>query len=535
MPTSLLDQTVESTYEGVLHAQGAALPTQGLQTIYDGSGQASALALGVSGNGAQVIGGMAITGKLSAGELEYTNTDSVSGDGFPLVSDGNGRVNFGQIIIDALPDLDPNPEGSYTQIDTVTVNNKGLIEQILLSPIRQCWVNFDGVPITNVSYTVSTGTAVSGGVARCTKANHGLATGQIINLVASDANLNGAYPVTRSDANTFTFPLPEVYAGASGTLTVNTTIRSAYNVKSVSRISTRNYRIEFNDSFNNNMYMTQITKGSHVNPAANPATPATGNNGWAIVLNQNQNYVDVYSQNNDCNNMNVLVIGNTLLYGIDEPQMFYTNFRYKNYYYLAERGESGSCSIDTGVQTYTITPEYMAQNKLIAVEIVARCYDKCRDGYYSLAVNNVVTDVNNVVYNSSFSRTTSVGSMQSTVDRITTLIVYIDNQLYYKNFYTGITNATTSAVTDVKTTNANNAPNIDKRSIPFCYKNRSGTGTTTSYITDFLTKYGLQTSSASSFVRIKSATISTSIKSAHSGDCEGGISAYKYVKEFFIP
>lgn len=532
MPTSLLDQTVESTYQGVMHAEGAALPTQGLQTIYDGSGQASALALGVSGNGMQVSGNVSISGKLSAGELEYTNTDSISGEGFPLVTDGNGHVDFGQIVVEALPDLDPNPEGSYSQIDTVNVNSKGLVEQILLSPIRQCWVNFDGKPITGITYTVSL--SEGGGIVDCFKTSHGLATGQIISLTASDSTLNGAYPVTRSDANNFTFPLPGNYVSNSGSLGISTTIRSAYNVSSVSRTGIGRYRVNFNSGYNNNMYMTQVSKGSHVNPAANPATPATGDNGWAIVLSQGVSSVDVFSQNGDSTNMNVFTVGNTLIYEVDSPQMFYTNFTYRDYYYLAEKGEKGSCAINTGTISYTITPEYMAQNKLIAVEISLYAFDRCRDGYYTFTVNNVVTDISSNVYNSSFSRATSSSGKPKAIDRVTTLIIYIDNQLYYKNFYTGVTTVTTSTAVDVKTKDANSVPNIDRRAAAFCYKNRSGEGTTTSYITDLLTKYGLQPASAAGFIRIQSATISNSLRAAHGGDCEGGIATYRYIKEFYI-
>jgi hypothetical protein len=536
MPTSLLDQTVESTYEGVLHAEGAALPTQGLRTMYDGSGQASALAMGISGNGIQVNGDVAISGKLSAGALEYTNTDSTSGDGFPLVTDGFGHVNFGQITVDALADLDPNPEGTYSEIDTITINNKGLVEQVLLSPIRQCWVNFDGVPITNVTYTVSTSTSISGGTVLCTKTNHGLANGQIISLTATDINLNGDYPVTVRNTNAFTFPLPTNASLSGGTLGIRTTIRSAYNIKSVSRTSAGRYQVVFNDSYNNNMYMTQVTKGSHVNPAVNPAIPATGNNGWAIVLNQNQNSVDVFSQNGDCNNMNVFIAGNTLLYEIDAPQMFYTNYSYRDYYHLRQFG-TASCSINTGFQTYTITPEYMAQNKLIAVEVVTRAYDLSPDGFYTFTVNNTVTDTNDITYSSFFTKSTStIGvSRRKDIGRVTTLIIYLDNQLYYKNFYSGITNVIASTAVDINTKDANNAPTIDRRNRAFCYKNRAGTATTTSYITDFLTKYGLQPAVATGFTRIKSATMATSLRSAMGIGGSGGLDAFKYIKEFYIP
>lgn len=532
MPQNLLDQSVESTYEGVLHAEGAALPLQGTQIIYDGSGQASSLEVGVSGNGIAIAGGLSITGKLSTGALEFTNVDAASGEGFPLVTDGAGNVDFGQIVLDALPDLDPNPEGSYAQIDSININNKGLVEQVFLSPIRQCWVNFDGVPITNVAYTVNTG--VSGGVVDCQKVAHGLANGQIISLTATDVTINGAYPVTVTDSNNFTFPLPKDYASASGTLGINTTIRSAYNVAKVTRLAAGKYNVRFNDTFNNNMYMVQATKGWHTNPAANPASPATGNNGWVVVLEQGSQEVVVYSQNGDCNNMNILAIGNTLVYSIDKPQMFYTNYNYRDYYYLAEKGERGSCSINTGTISYTITPEYMAQNKLIAVEVSIYGYDRCREGSYTLNATNVVTDTDDVVYTSTFSRATSTGGKPSAIDRVTTIIVYIDNTLYYKNFFTGLTTVSTSTAVDIRTTDANAVPRIDAANIAYCKKNLSGTKTTNSYITDLLTKYGFQPSSANGFRAIKSATITNSLRAAHTGDCEGGIATYRYIKEFFI-
>jgi hypothetical protein len=536
MPTNLLDQTVESTYEGVLHAEGAALPLIGLQTIYDGSGQASALAMGISGNGIQVSGGLSISGKLSAGVLEFTNVDSVSGEGFPLVTDGNGNVDFGQIVIEALPDMDPNPDGSYSQIDTINVNSKGLVEQIFLSPIRQCWVNFDGKPITGITYTIDAG--ASGGVVNCTKVNHGLATGQIISLTASDVILNGDYPVTKGDANNFSFPLPNVTA-VSGTLGINTVIRSAYNVKSVARVGAGKYTINFNDTFNNNMYMTQVTKGSHLNPAANPATPATGDNGWAIVLSQNAQNVNVFSQNGDCTNMNVFVVGNTLIYENDEPQLFYTNYRYRNLYFNQEVGETGSCTVDSGFQTYTIDPAYMAANKLIAVEIATRGLDHCRVGYSNVYANNSVTDINGNIYNSSFIRTTNYekkyGQSESNAYGVTTFIAYIDNQLYYKNFYTSQVTATASfSAVDVKTSDANIPPKILNRRASYCTKNASGSGTSTSYFTDILTKYGLQPANATGFIRIQTATISTRLIAKHNGECGGGLRGEKYIKEYYI-
>jgi hypothetical protein len=534
MPTNLLDQTIESTYEGVMHAEGASLPTIGLQTIYDGSGQASAIALGVAGNGAQISGGLSISGKLSSGELEFTNADSVVGEGFPLVTNGEGYVDFGQIVNEALPDMDPNPDGTYSEIDAIKVNSKGLVQQIFLSPIRQCWVNFDGKPITSVTYVANTSTSI----VYCTKVNHGLATGQIINVVASNYLLNGLYPVTRTGSSDFTFPLPLNVTGG-GTLSINTTVRSAYNVNGVSRTSAGVYRVAFKDSFNNNMYMTQVSKGSHSNPAANPATPATGDNGWSIVLSQASNYVDVFSQNGDCTNMNVFVVGNTLnsAVDVDEPLLFYTNFRYRDFYLSREINEQGSCSISSGTQTYTITPQYMAEKKLIAAEISIRSLDQCKQGQADMSAINSVTDIDGNTYNSSFTRKTNFGNRYGWITYgVTTFFVYINNQLFYKNFYTsGMTATTPFTAVDVKTTDVNIPPLINVSTN--CGKNLAGSGTTTSYITDIITKYGFfePTTNPAGFIRIQSANISTKITGSHNAECDGGFTAFKYIKEFFIP
>lgn len=537
MQQNFLDQTVESTYQGVLHAEGTALPTQGNQIIYDGSGQASALALGISGNGAEIAGGLSISGKLSSGMLEFTNVDAVSGQGFPLVTDGNGNVDFGQIVLEALPDLDPNPEGSYDQIDTIVLNNKGLVEQVFESPIRQCWVNFDGKPITAVAYAIVEN--ISGSFVNCAKSNHGLANGQIISLTATDAALNGVYPVTVNTDTDFSFPLPSGVDPStnSGTLGISTTIRSAYNIDKVTRNKAGNYTVWFNSTFNNNSYMVQITKGSHVNPATNPASPATGNNGWAIVLEQMANRVNVFSQNGDCTNMNVLVIGNTLIYEIDEPQLFYTTYSYANYYEVHnyDRGYN-ACNINSGNHTYYIDADYMRQNKLIAVEISMRGYEDCPVGFYDLSMEASVVGADNNTYNSSFKRSTSVGYVSRISNRVTAIILYLDNKLYYKNFYIGLNNVTTT-IMDVKTTDANIAPRPDRRLMDKCYVNRTGAkAVTSSYITRLVNKYGLYSSALrpNGFREIKSANVTTNLRASYAGECNGWFSVWKYIKRFYI-
>ena len=179
----------------------------------------------------------------------------------------------------------------------------------------------------------------------------------------------------------------------------------------------------------------------------------------------------------------------------------------------------------------------MAQNKLIAVEVVTRGHDLSPDGFYTFTVNNSVTDINNNSYSSFFARSTSTGDISRAKDVgiVTTLIIYLDNQLYYKNFYSGVTNVIASTAVDIKTKDANKFPNIDRRNRAFCYKNKFGTATTTSYITDLLTTYGLQPAVATGFTRIKSATMSTSLRTSMGIGGSGGLNAYKYIKEFYIP
>lgn len=535
MQQNFLDQTVESTYQGVLHAEGTALPTQGNQIIYDGSGQASALALGISGNGVEIAGGLSISGKLSSGMLEFTNVDAVSGRGFPLVTDGNGNVDFRQIILEALPDLDPDPQGSYDQIDTIVLNSKGLVEQVFESPIRQCWVNFDGKPITAVTYTITQD--ISSILVNCNKGSHGLANGQIISLTATDAALNGVYPVTVVNPGEFSFPLPADYTilASSGTLGISTTIRSAYNIEKVTRNKAGNYTVWFDSTFNNNNYMVQVTKGSHLNPADNPATPATGDNGWAIVLQQAANNVTVFSQNGDCTNMNVMAIGNTLIYEIDSPQLFYTTYSYDNYYEILNALPQ-SCVIDSGDHTYLIDANYMRQNKLIAVEISIRGSDASSAGYYKMSMNTSVVGVDNNTYNSSFKRTTSLQDViYGRLDRCTAIILYLDNKLYYKNFWVGINDAVTT-IMDYKTRDVNIPPRPDGRFLEKCYKNRTAAkATTSSYLTTIINKYGLYSSSRpDGFREIKSASVTTNLFAAYSGYSWSYMLAFKYIKKFYI-
>lgn len=56
MSANLLYKNISSTYQGLLHAQGATLPTVGQINVTDGTGQGSSVSLGRSGNGVTITG-----------------------------------------------------------------------------------------------------------------------------------------------------------------------------------------------------------------------------------------------------------------------------------------------------------------------------------------------------------------------------------------------------------------------------------------------------------------------------------------------
>lgn len=65
---SLTDTDIDTTYPGLLHSQGEALPSVGTINMVDGVGNASSLYLGLSGSGIKVTGNT-ITDSLSGGSV----------------------------------------------------------------------------------------------------------------------------------------------------------------------------------------------------------------------------------------------------------------------------------------------------------------------------------------------------------------------------------------------------------------------------------------------------------------------------------
>lgn len=84
MPANLINTNISDTYVGLLHVDGQPLPSSGLITVKDGSGQESSLQIGLSGQGA-VINGPALMGVVAASNITSNVTTSLSGAVAPNV------------------------------------------------------------------------------------------------------------------------------------------------------------------------------------------------------------------------------------------------------------------------------------------------------------------------------------------------------------------------------------------------------------------------------------------------------------------
>ena len=67
---SLTNTNISETYVGVLHAKGEAIPTTGLQDVYDGFGNKSSLKIGQAGQGIEVDGPFNISGDLGSSFID---------------------------------------------------------------------------------------------------------------------------------------------------------------------------------------------------------------------------------------------------------------------------------------------------------------------------------------------------------------------------------------------------------------------------------------------------------------------------------
>lgn len=517
---TLTDQTVASTYQGVLHANGEPLPTSLVATVFDGSGQASALSVGLSGNGAAIAGGLSCSGQLTAGEIRYTTIDSVSGANFPLVSDGNKNAVFGQMTSNALLDLSPTPAGSYGNIQFLSVNDKGLVTNVVGGPATSnAWATFDG---RDVSFTYT----INNLVVTCTSINHTIASGNTITIKnASDPGLDGTFVVQSSTSGEFTFANPTAATSGSGTGIVDVVIKSSYNVSSIVRETVGVYRINFSTPFKNNDYISLC--GTKY-----PNTAATNlENLQANTVSTEKEYVRVRSfyitgsdfvTEYDDGYVSIYCLGSTVDVTNPTPVSF-DNFINTNYFWT-EGVYPGNITT-----TISVTPQLMAANKWNAIIIgVAVPQFICRGGceYVSSTalINNTTT--------SQLVQGTCGESYASVY--LYHVLYYANNELKYANFHYSNYGWSPYTVNAWDVSNASAASSIysglasQGALLGGQYANnvQSSPGT---WFTNFLNQY------QSNFITIQSVDISLYSTAAQNDACYGGYGMLQNYIRYYNP
>lgn len=518
---TLTNQTVASTYQGVLHANGEALPASSVAAIYDGSGQPSSLSLGVSGNGAAIAGGFSCSGQLTAGEIRYTTTDSPSGANFPLVSDGNKTAVFGQMTSEALLDLTPSPAGSYGNIQFLSVNSKGLVTNIVGGPATaNAWVTFDGKDVS-FTYTINNLTV------NCQAIGHSLIPGNIITIKnASNTGLNGSFIVQTANINdgVFSFANPTGATTGTGTGVVDVTIKSSYNVSSVVRESTGIYTVNFTTAFKNKNYAT-LCGAKYTNIAATDLENLQAN---TVVADKD--YVRIRSfyitsgnlvTEYDDGYISVYCIGSTVEDNSPTPVSF-DNFVNTNYFW-SEGAQPGHITT-----TASITPAVMATNKWNMVIIGAYEWFSCASGCEYIQSNVVV----NGTTTSQMNQETCGNSGAETA--IYHVFLYTSNELKYANFHW--TNYSWSPYT----TNAWDKLNKDAALAIYNGLAAQGAAIGTqvvnqvqsspgTWVTNFLNTYGSQ------FTAIQSADVTFYSVAGRANACYGGYAMYQNYVRYFTP
>lgn len=518
---TLTDQTVASTYQGVLHAGGEALPHVSTTPIYDGSGQISSLRLGISGQGADVAGGFSCSQQLTAGEIRYTTVDSTSGANFPLVSDGNKTAVFGQMTSNALIDLTPSPEGTYGNIQYLAVNSKGLVTNVIGGPATSnAWVTFNG---KDVSFTY----LINNLTVTCTSIGHSLAAGNIITIKnATNASLNGSFNVQSSDIpnNTFTFANPTGVTTGTGSGVVDVTIKSSYNVSSVVRESVGIYRVNFSTAFKNKDYVTvcgakfpNVTSTDLENLQANTVLAEKGHvkirSFYITSGNQVTEYDDGY--------ISVYCLGSTNEDNSPTPISF-DNFINTNYWW-SEQAAPGRSDV-----VATITPNIMATNKWNMVIIGAYVSFSCRSGGQDILSRVVVDGTTTSQMNQS-----STGNSGAVVF-IYHVFLYTNNELKYANFHW------TNSGWSPYVINTWDRPDRAAAEAVFNGLNSQGAiingqqvntvqSSPGTWITNFINTYGSQ------FATIQSAAVTFSSNAGRANNCYGGYTMWQNYVRYFTP
>ncbi len=137
--SSLENMFIADGYISLLHADSHALTTA-KTVMYDGAGNASAIALGTAGNGAS------ITGTFVADGVTYPASSEGSTGNF-LQLDSNKKLNFISTINSSyLTDLSPSPANTYDGVITgMVVNSKGLVTSVTTADL-------DTLTVTRTTY-----------------------------------------------------------------------------------------------------------------------------------------------------------------------------------------------------------------------------------------------------------------------------------------------------------------------------------------------------------------------------------------------
>lgn len=520
---TLLDQTVEDTYQGVLHAQGQPLPASGNALIYDGSGQASALSVGLAGSNVAVAGGFTCSNQLTAGNIRYTTTDSVSGANFPLVSDGNATAVFGQMTSNALLDLSPSPAGSYGSIQYLAVNSKGLVTNVVGGPATSsAWVTFEGKD-KSFSYTINNL------IVQCTAFGHTLAAGNIITIKsATDTGLNGSVIVQSADTTSgiFSFANPTGLTSSSGTGIVDVTIKSSYNVSSVVCNSVGIYTVYFSTAFKNKDYISLCG-------ARYPNTTTTDiENLNANTVSTQKEYVKVrsfYITNGDHvaeyddGYVSVYCLGSTAEDNSPVPVTFDSYIA--SSYAWSEGADPGGQQ----QQIINITPSLMAVNKWNAIVLGVQSNMNCASGGANLTSTNIVngSTTSTLVW----SAAGNSGAQVYLYD----VILYTNNQLKYAQFYYSNVGWATQAVnaTDINSDAASSAiwnglvSQINANGLMNAQTTNATGSSAGTWFSNFLSTYNNQLTS------VNSVSINLASVAGRGGACYGGFNMFQtYVRYF---
>ena len=124
MPQSLTDNQIALTYKGVIHAQGAELPSNGTVNLCDGNGNASSLSIG------KTNGGLSITGGLTAGQLSYPTTTSTNGY---ILAQINSQTVALTSINEIMRTAGAVADGTYSGVQNIVIQN-GIITSINVAP-----------------------------------------------------------------------------------------------------------------------------------------------------------------------------------------------------------------------------------------------------------------------------------------------------------------------------------------------------------------------------------------------------------------